>query len=105
VTEIRAALRSEAADLFGDRTGLITGNAVHPKPRRAREGDHAEYVLRLKLSGQNAQRLVNDLDAVGALHRARIVEEQHEVQRTTRLASRRGGLDGIPQQITVMRER
>ena len=104
VSEIRAALRDEAAHCFGHLAGLMAGNAVHPQAGSPRESHNAEFVLGLELRGQNAQRLVNDLHAVGALHRARIVEEQYEVQRTARLAARSGGLDGKAQQITVVCE-
>ena len=55
--------------------------------------------------GEHAQRLVDDRHAVGALHRAGIVEQQHDVQRTARLASGGGGLDGKAEQVAVVRER
>ena len=80
-------------------------HAVRPEPRRAREGDHADGVLRLQLRGQHAQRLADDRHAVGALHRAGIVEQQHQVQRPARLPARRRRLDGEPQQLAVVRER
>ena len=61
--------------------GLVAADAVGPQPRRARERDHADGVLRLQLRGQHAQRLADDGHAVGALHRAGIVEQQDQVQR------------------------
>ena len=98
-------MRGEAADLFGHLRRLVAGHAVHPQMGRAREGDDAELVLRLKLAGQHAQRLVDDPHAVGAFHRAGVVEQQHEVQRPARLAAQRGGLDREAQQVAVLRKR
>jgi hypothetical protein len=68
VFEVRAALGREAADLVEHGAGLVAGHAIHPKTRGAREGDDADPVLRLQLRGEHAQRLADDLDAIGPLH-------------------------------------
>jgi hypothetical protein len=94
--QVRAAFGNEVADLGNRRARPGTGHAVHPQPRRPREGDDAERVLRLELRDQNFQRLMDDGHAVGPLHRAGIVEEQNEVQRPARLTAGGGGLDGEP---------
>ena len=48
---------------------------------------------------------MDDVHAVGAFHRAGIIEQQNNIQRTARLAARGGGLDREAQQIAIMRER
>ena len=93
VFQIRAALRGELGQGHGDCAGITAGRAISEQPRRAGESDNAEFVLRLQLLRQHAQRLVDYPHPVGALHRAGVVEQQHEVQRAARLAALRGGLD------------
>ena len=84
---------------------LVAGDAVGPEPGSAGEGDHAHGVLRLQLRGQHAQRLADDGHAVGALHGAGNVEQQHEVQRAALLPAGGGGLDGEAQEFAIVRKR
>src|SRR6185436_10172014 len=93
VFEIRAASGREVADLVSDFTSLIAADTIHPQPRRAREGDNAEFVLRLQLLGEHMQRLANNGDAIRALNRTAIIQQQNDIQWPTRLPPDRRRLE------------
>ena len=105
IFEVRAAFGRERADLVRNFGSLRAGHAVGPEPGRARERHHAEFVLRLELRGERAQRFLDDAHAIRAFHRAGVVEQQNDIQRLARLASLRRGLDREAHHIAIVRER
>ena len=102
--EVGAALRGDLADARGELAGFVAGDAIGPEPWCAGESDDAQFVLRLELLGEDGERFLQNADAVGALHRAGVVEQQDDVQRASGLAASGGSLYREAEEVAVLGE-